>query len=110
MMVQIIPKGYKDFQWMKEEDAINEIKVKAKTDSMTVDELKAAVNEFESCYTYVADYAIDDSDNVITHNRIASSIPAIWGTSVKRGFVFHGDTLILQNLATKRKLVWLRQN
>ena len=109
MMVQIIPKGCQDFQWMKEEDTINEIKVKTKTDSMTVDELKAAVNEFESCYTYVADHIIDDSDNVITHNRIASSIPAICGTSVKSGFVFHGDTLILQTLATKRKLVSIRQ-
>ncbi len=51
MMVQIIPKGYHDFTWMKEEDAINAAEVKAKTGSMSMDELKAAVNEFASCYS-----------------------------------------------------------
>ena len=108
MMVQIIPKGYEKFIWLKEEDAINTVKIKAKTDSMSVNELKTAVNEFASCYTYVANYTIDDQ-SVITHYRLTSSIPAIWGTDVKRGFVFNGDTLILQNLATKRKLLWLKQ-
>ena len=108
MMVQIIPKGYEKFTWLKEEDAIDPLKIKAKTNEMSADELRAAVNEFSSCYTYVANYTIDNQ-SVITHHRLSSSIPAVWGTNVKRGFVFNGDTLILQNLATKRKLLWLRQ-
>ena len=108
MMVQIIPKGYQDFKWLKEEDAIDAAKVKARTDSMTEDELKAAVGEFSSCYTYVADYTID-SGNVITHHRLASSVPDVWGTDVKRKFDFKGDTLILQVQGVNRKLYWLRQ-
>ena len=108
MMVQIVPKGYQDFKWLKEIDAINIDKVKARTDSMTENELKSAVREFSSCYTYVADYSIG-SDNVITHHRLASSIPDIWGTDVKRKFEFKGDTLILQVLGENRKLYWLRQ-
>ena len=108
MMVQIIPRGYQDFKWLKEEDAIDATKVKARTDSMTEDELKAAVGEFSSCYTYVADYTID-SGNVITHHRLASSIPDVWGTDVKRKFDFKGDTLILQVQGVNRKLYWLRQ-
>lgn len=63
---------------MKEEDAIIADKVKTKVDSMFVDELKGAVTEFESCYTYVADYTINETTALITHNRIASSIPDIW--------------------------------
>lgn len=108
MMVQIIPKDYQDFKWLKEEDAIDAAKVKARTDSMTEDELKAAVREFASCYTYVADYSID-SGNVITHHRLASSMPDVWGTDVKRKFEFKDDTLILQVQGVNRKLYWLRQ-
>ena len=108
MMVQIIPKGYQDFKWLEEEDAIDPEKVRAWTDSMTEVGLKEALRKFSSCYTYVADYTID-SGNVITHHRLASSMPDVWDTAVKRNFEFKGDTLILQVQGVNRKLYWLRQ-
>ena len=109
MAVQITPKGYKDFQWLDEESSINEDKVKEKTDSMSVDELKAAVREFVSNYVYTASYSIEDSADVVIHHRISSTIPAIWGTTVRRSFSFSGDTLILKNLNVNRRLKWIRQ-
>ena len=110
MAVQITPKGYRDFQWLDEESSINQTEVKEKTDSMSVDELKAAVREFVSNYVYTASYAIEDSADVVIHHRISSTIPAIWGTTVRRSFSFSGDTLILKNLNVNRRLKWIRQN
>lgn len=110
MAVQITPKGYKDFQWLDEESSINQTGVKEKTDSMSVDELKAAVREFVSNYVYIASYTIEDSADVVIHHRISSTIPAIWGTTVRRSFSFSGDTLILKNLNVNRRLKWIRQN
>ena len=110
MAVQITPKGYKDFQWLDEESSINSDKVKEKTDSMSVDQLKEAVKEFVSNYVYVGNYTIEDTADVIIHQRISSTIPSIWGTTVKRSFSFSGDTLILKNLNVNRRLKWIRQN
>ena len=109
MAVQITPKGYKNFNWMDESSAIDEEKVKLKTDSLSTEELKAAVKEFASCYTYFGNYSINDSGQV-THERLASTIPVIWGTTVKRNYSFSGDTLTLINVADRRRLVWIRQN
>ncbi len=109
MAAQITPKGYKDFKWFTENESINENFVKQKVDSMSLADLKAAVVEFSSNYSYVANYIIDDTANVVTHNRISSSIPAIWGTEVKRAFTFSGDTLILKILNGNRRLKWVRQ-
>ena len=109
MAVQITPKGYKDFAWLNEEETLNEKMLKEKIDSMPVTELKAAVVEFVSNYVYVANYIIDDSANVITHKRITSTIPSIWGTEVKRKFSFSGDTLTLINPVVSRRLIWIRQ-
>jgi Lipocalin-like domain len=109
MAVQITPKGYKDFQWLDEESSINQNKVREKTDSMSVDELKAAVREFVSNYVYTASYTIEDSADVVIHHRISSTIPAIWGTTVRRSFSFSGDTLILKNLNVNRRLKWIKQ-
>lgn len=50
MAVQITPKGYSDFKWLNEEQALNEKILKAKIDSMSLTELKAAVTEFSSNY------------------------------------------------------------
>jgi hypothetical protein len=94
---------------MDEESSINVDKVKEKTDSMSVDELKAAVKEFVSNYVYIANYAIDDTADIVIHQRISSSIPAIWGTTVRRSFSFNGDTLILKNLNANRRLKWIKQ-
>ena len=109
MAVQITPKGYKEFKWLTEVESINENLVKQKTDSMSLPELKAAVMEFSSSYVYVANYTIDDTANVVTHKRISSSIPSIWGKEVKRAFSFNGDTLILKILNGNRRLKWIRQ-
>ena len=109
MAVQITPKGYKDFKWFTENESINENFVKQKVDSMSLQDLRAAVVEFSSSYVYVANYSIDDTANVVTHKRITSSIPSIWGTDVKRAFTFSGDTLILKVLNRNRRLKWVRQ-
>ena len=109
MAVQITPKGYKDFQWLDEEASINKDKVKEKTDSMSVGELKEAVKEFSSNYVYVANYTIEDTADVVIHQRISATIPVIWCTTVRRSFSFSGDTLILKNLNVNRRLKWIRQ-
>ena len=108
MGVQITPKGYKDFQWMDEESSINNERLSAKTDSMSVDELKNAVKEFSSSYVYFGNYSVDDTTDVVTHYRITSSIPAVWGTTVKRKFTFKGDTVILEPLNANRRLKWIK--
>ena len=110
MAVQITPKGYKDFKWLDEEQAINEKMVKEKTDSMSVPELKAAVTEFASNYVYVGNYTVDDTASIVTHKRIIGTIPAVLGTEVKRKFSFNGDTIILKPLDANRRLLWIRQN
>ena len=109
MAVQITPKGYKDFQWMDEESSIDNKKVKEKTDSMTTDELKEAVKEFSSSYVYVANYTIEDTADIVVHQRISSSLPVVWGTTVRRVFSFSGDTLILRVLNDNRRLKWIKQ-
>lgn len=109
MAVQITPKGYKDFQWMDEESSIDNKKVKEKTDSMTTEELKEAVKEFSSSYVYVANYSIEDTADIVVHQRISSSLPVVWGTTVRRAFSFSGDTLILRVLNGNRRLKWIKQ-
>ena len=109
MAVQITPKGYKDFKWLNEEEALDARTFQAKIDSMSLSELKAAVAEFASNYVYVANYSIDYTTNTITHQRLTSTIPSIWGTEVKRKFAFSGDTLILINPVVNRRLTRLRQ-
>jgi hypothetical protein len=84
---------------------------------MSLEDLKAAVMNFSSNYVYVADYSVNDTANIITHKRISSSIPSVWGTEVKRAFTFSGDTLILsvenssvlKVLNVNRRLKWVRQ-
>lgn len=109
MAVQITPKGYKDFKWLDEEQAINEKMVKEKIDSMSLTELKSVVTEFASNYVYVGNYMVDDTANIVTHKRIIGTIPAVWGTEVKRKFSFSGDTIVLKPVDANRRLIWIRQ-
>lgn len=109
MAVQITPKGYRDFKWLNEEQLLDEKILKEKIDTMSLTELKVAVTEFSSNYVYVANYTIDDAAGIVTHKRITSTIPSIWGTEVKRKFSFSGDTLILINPTVNRRLRWVRQ-
>ena len=104
MAVQIMPKGYNDLKWLPEGQAINQEIVKQKFDSMSTTDLKAAVAEFASNYTYVANYTVDDTANVVTHYRITSSILEAWNTVAKRKFSFGGDTIILRILEGNRRL------
>lgn len=110
MAAQITQRGYKDFNWLSEKESIIPKRVQEKIDSMSTEELKAAVKEFSSSYVYFADYTIDDTANIVSHHRIASSIPDIWGTTVRRAFSFSGDTLILRILNGNRRLKWIKQN
>jgi hypothetical protein len=107
--LQITPRGYKDFEWMNEKESINKEKVKQKTDSMSVAELKAAVIEFSSFYAYMANYKVEDTAQIVQHQRISASIPSVWGTTVRRSFSFSGDTLILLVLNSNRRLKWIKQ-
>jgi hypothetical protein len=109
MAIQITPKGYKDYEWLNEKESINRDRVKAKTDSMSVAELKAAVAEFSSSFVYVANYSVEDTAKVVQHHRISASIPSVWGTTVRRSFTFSGDTLILLVLNSNRRLKWIKQ-
>jgi len=109
MGVHIIPKGYEDFPWLDEESAINNGKIGTRIDSMSTAELKNAVEEFSSSYVYFGSYAVDDTADVVTHYRITSSIPAVWGTTVKRKFSFKGDTMVLEPLNANRRLKWIKQ-
>ena len=109
MAVQITPKGYKDFKWLNEEDALNPKRFQEKIDSMSVPELREAVENFASYYAYVANYTIDQATNMVTHERLIGTIPSIWGTQVKRQFSFNGDTLVLINPVVNRRLMWVRQ-
>lgn len=110
MAVQITPKGYKDFKWLKEADVLDEKTLKEKIDTMSLPQLKAAAEELSSNYVYLANYIIDDSAHILTHKRITSTLPSIWGTEAKRVFSFNGDTLTLINPVAKLRLVWIRQN
>ncbi|MEI8048849.1 MAG: lipocalin-like domain-containing protein [Bacteroidota bacterium] len=107
--LQITPKGYKDFEWMNEKESINKERVRQKTDSMSVTELKSAVLEFSSFYAYMANYMVEDTAQVVQHQRILSSVPAVWGTTVRRSFAFSGDTLILRVVKGNRRLKWIKQ-
>ena len=109
MGVHIIPKGYEDFPWLDEESAINNGKIGTRIDSMSTAELKNAVGEFSSSYVYFGNYVVDDTADVVTHYRITSSIPSVWGTTVKRKFSFKGDTMVLEPLNANRRLKWIKQ-
>jgi lipocalin-like protein len=109
MAVEITPKSYKDFPWLSEEASINEDSVRQKVNTMSMDDLKAAVTEFSSNYVYVGNYTIDENAGVVQHDRISGTIPSVWDTKVKRRFTFKGDTIILEPLNANRRLKWIRQ-
>jgi len=110
MAVHITPKTYKEYNWvLSENETLYPAKVKAALDSMTVDELKTALQEFVSNYVYVARYSASDSAGVVVHKRLSHTIPSSWNTTVTRRFIFHGDTLELHNDVDKRRLIWIKQ-
>lgn len=108
MMVQITNAGYKDFPWLNEMDAIIPEKITARMDTMPLPSLKNSLATFSSDYVYVANYTIDDTADIVQHNRISASIPGNWNTSVRRAFSYSGDTLILSCLDRNLRLKWLK--
>jgi Lipocalin-like domain len=109
MAVQIAREGYNNFKWLPEEESLRDEKINQKLDSMSVDELKNAVRAFSSLYTYAGNYTIEDTADVVKHERIATSIHSPVGSTVRRGFTFSGDTVILRVLNGNRRLKWIKQ-
>ena len=109
MAVQITRKSYNDYKWLPEEESLRDEKVNQKLDSMSTDELKDAVRAFASSYVYAGNYTIEDTIDVVKHERISTSIHSPVGSTVRRAFTFSGDTIILHVLNGNRRLKWIRQ-
>jgi hypothetical protein len=109
MAVHITRKGYNDYTWLPEEQSLRDEFINQKLDSMSVDELKAAVRAFASSYVYAGNYSIEDTADVVKHERISTSIHSPVGSTVRRSFRFSGDTVILTVLNGNRRLKWIKQ-
>ena len=109
MAVHITRQGYNDFKWLPEEESLRTERINLKLDSMSTEELKAAVRAFSSSYVYVGNYTIEDSIDVVKHHRISTSIHSPLGSTVRRAFSFSGDTIILRVLNGNRRLKWIKQ-
>jgi hypothetical protein len=109
MAVHITRAGYHDYKWLPEEQSLRDEFINRKLDSMSTDELKAAVRAFSASYVYAGNYTIEDSIDVVKHERLSTSLHAIPGSTVRRSFVFSGDTIILKVLDGNRRLKWIKQ-
>lgn len=109
MAVHITRAGYNNYAWLPEEQSLRDEFINQKLDSMSTDELKEAVRAFSSSYVYAGNYTIEDTIDVVKHERISTSIHSPVGSTVRRSFTFSGDTVILQVLNGNRRLKWIRQ-
>lgn len=109
MAVHITRQGYNDFAWLPEEESLRPERINQKLDSMSTEELKEAVRAFSSSYVYAGNYIIEDSIDVVKHQRISTSIHSPLGSTVRRAFAFSGDTIILRVLNGNRRLKWIKQ-
>jgi len=108
MAVEITPKDYKAFKWITENQSTDLKRFNQHIDTLSEASLKAAVREFAANYVYFANVRINDTADIVSHDRISGTIPVVWGTAVHRTFRFSGDTLILQVLNGNRRLKWIR--
>ena len=108
MAVHITRQGYHDFQWLPEEQSLRDEYINKRLDSMSVDELKAAVRAFSGSYVYAGNYTIEDSADVVKHERLSTSLHSPEGSTVRRAFTFSGDTIILRVLNGNRRLKWIK--
>jgi hypothetical protein len=108
MAVHITPKDYKQFTWLPERQATSKEFLENYIDSMPSEQLRPALKEFTSSFVYTANYTVDNDSGMVTHNRLSSSVPSVWGTQVKRRFAFSGDTLILSFPDGSKRLKWVR--
>lgn len=109
MAVHITRKGYNDYKWLPEEESLRDERINQKLDSMSTGELKDAVKAFASSYVYAGNYTIEDSTDVVKHERLSTSIHSPPGSIVRRAFTFSGDTIILHVLNGNRRLKWIKQ-
>ena len=109
MAVHITSKGYKDFTWLPERQATSKEFLRPYIDSMPPEQLRPALKEFTSSFVYTANYSVDKDSGIVTHNRLSSSVPSVWGTQAKRRFAISGDTVILTFLDCTKRLKWLKQ-
>ena len=109
MAVHITRKGYNDYKWLPEEESLRDEKINQKLDSMSTEELKDAVRAFSSSYVYAGNYTIEDTMDVVKHERLSTSIHSPVGSTVRRAFTFSGDTIILRVLNGNRRLKWIKQ-
>jgi hypothetical protein len=109
MAVHITSKGYKDFNWLPERQATNKAFLDHYIDSMPSEQLRPALKEFTSSFVYTANYSVDNDSGIVTHNRLSSSVPSVWGTQAKRRFAISGDTVILTFMDGSKRLKWLKQ-
>jgi hypothetical protein len=109
MAVHITRQGYNNYKWLSEEESLRDEKINQKLDSMPTEELKEAVRAFSSSYVYAGNYTVEDTIDVVKHHRISTSIHSPVGSTVRRGFTFSGDTIILRVLNGNRRLKWIKQ-
>jgi hypothetical protein len=109
MAVHISSKGYQDFRWLAERQATSKEFLEHYIDSMPAEQLRPALKQFTSSFVYTANYSVDNDSGIVTHNRLSSSVPSVWGTQAKRRFAIKGDTVILTFLDGTKRLKWLKQ-
>jgi hypothetical protein len=109
MAVHITRKGYNDYNWLPEEQSLRDEFINRKLDSMSIDQLKEAVRAFSASYVYAGNYTIEDTADVVKHERISTSIHSPIGSTVRRAFTFSGDTIILRVMNGNRRLKWIKQ-
>jgi len=109
MAVHITRKGYNDYKWLPEEESLRDESINKKLDSLSTDELKEAVRAFAGSYVYAGNYTIEDTIDVVKHERISTSIHSSPGSIVRRAFTFSGDTITLRVLNGNRRLKWIKQ-
>jgi hypothetical protein len=108
MAVEITPKDYKAFKWITENQGTDPKRFNQHIDTLSVESLRAATREFAANYVYFGHVRISDTADIVSHDRVSGTLPAVWGTAVHRTFRFSGDTLILQVLNGNRRLKWMR--
>lgn len=103
MAVQITPKGYQDL-------AVKSPGIPV--DSLTIEELRYDLKAYSSNYVYMANCQVLEAEGIIMHQRVSHSYPSEWNSSVRRKFVFLGDTLMLSPLEGEfpRRLKWIKQH
>lgn len=108
MGVEITPRDYKNFTWLTENQTTNMEVLGHHVDTMSDASRKDALKKFASNYVYFANVRLNDTADIVSHDRVSGTFPIQWGTAVHRTFRFSGDTLILQIVNGNRRLKWLR--